>query len=146
MRFGLPLIGAVLSAVAWPALAWDFTPRPICTVTHETDSVAVRITFDSRTGLYAMDLTRSDAWQPAPSFAIRFDGPMPRTIVTDRQTYSEDGRTLTVTDTGFGNVLSGIEFSQMAVVMLGPFLDTLPTIGAAPSIQKFRACEASILS
>ena len=132
------LFGLVLAAQ--PALAWEFMPNPICTVSHETSEVTFKMTFDHASRLYALDLTTPDPWPSHPVFSIRFEGPRGLTISTTRQTYSKDRRTLTATDTGFGNVLNGLEFNRVATPMIGPLAIDIPLDGAAPEIASFRKC------
>jgi hypothetical protein len=130
----LALLAALLPA---PAAAWDFSPLPICTISEETDQGGVRVTFDPATGLYAIRLVRAAGWPAAPVFTIRFDG-TPLAISTNRHTVAGD--TVTVTDTGFGNVLAGFATANGATVMLGDTTLALPTTGAADAVAAFRAC------
>ena len=128
----------ILTLLASPASAWEFSSRPICTLTHETPEVAVKVTFDPRIGEYAIALTRSAGWPAFPLFAMRFDGPRGLTISTSR--HMLDGGTLTVTDRGFGNVLNGLEFNETVLAMTGEDAVTIPLSGAAPAVREFRAC------
>lgn len=125
-----------------PALAWEFTPVPVCTLSQEAGEVSVRVTYDPATRDYAIALTRPAPWDDAPSFAMGFAGPRGLTISTDRQVLSDGGRTLTVTDRGFGNVLNGIEFNETALAVTGETGARIPLAGAAPHVQAFRACAA----
>lgn len=130
-----------LLLLASPAAAWDFTPVPVCTLSHEAPGLSVRVTFDpAQPQPYAIALTRTDGWPATPAFAIRFDGPAGMTITTDRHTLSPDGRTLTVSDTGFGNVLDGLEFNTSATATAGPAAAPLDLTAAAPAVRDFRSC------
>ncbi|MBO6718757.1 MAG: hypothetical protein JJ913_12435 [Rhizobiaceae bacterium] len=123
------------------AVGWEFTPRPVCTLSHGTESADLVVTFDPRLAEpYAIAVTAPEPWPDAPIFSMRFDGPRGQTIVTNRQTLSNSGRTLTVTDTGFGNVLNGLEFNGTATALAGDAAVPFPLDGAAPEVQAFRAC------
>ena len=129
-----------------PVAAWEFSATPICQVTHQARYVSIDMTYDHRTGLYALSLTRKAPWPADPIFSIHFDGPMKLTISTDRQVLSEDRLTLTAADTGFGNVLNGLEFNQFATPQLGSVTTPFGLSGSAPSIQAFRACTEGAIS
>lgn len=144
MLRGLTLAFAVFAA---PARAWDFMPLPVCTLSHATPGADVTVTYDPATALYAITLTRRAApWAAAPVFAIRFEGGRALTISTDRHQRSADGRALTVTDTGFGNVLNGLEFNRTATAETGDSAEVLPLDGAAPAVQAFRACAVAAVA
>ncbi len=133
------LILALLAAS--PAAAWEFTATPVCTLSHATDEAEVRVTYDPRqTEPYAIALTLTGPWQAAPVFAIAFEGAARLTISTSRHRTSPDGRTLSVSDTGFGNVLNGLEFNTTATAISGNQAVSVPLDGAAPAVQEFRAC------
>ena len=75
---------------------------------------------------YAISLTRpDDPWPATDSFGLRFDGPAALTIGTSRHQLSADGRTLTVSDTGFGNVLDGLALNGTATALAGRYRDPL---------------------
>lgn len=132
---------AALFLLATPAAAWDFSPVPVCTLSHEAPGLSLRVTYDpAQPQPYAIALTRTAPWPRTPAFAIRFDGPAGMTITTDRHRLSPDGRTLTVTDTGFGNVLDGLEFNRTATATAGPAEAPLDLAAAAPAVRDFRAC------
>lgn len=137
MRAVVPLL-----LIASPVAAWEFAPLPVCTLWHEEAALSVRVTFDpSLQEAYAIALTRTGAaWPPSPSFAIRFDGPAALTIGTDRHRLSEDGGTLTVSDSSFGNVLDGIEFNDIATAAAGAVSVPFTLDGAAPEVRAFRDC------
>ena len=133
---------AVLLLAAAPAAAWEFTPSPVCTLSHATDEAEMRVTYDPRAAEpYEMNVTASDAPLPdAPVFSVEFAGPSALTISTNRHRRDPAGGTLSVSDTGFGNVLDGLEFSATAVAVLGERRIPFPLAGAASEVRKFRAC------
>ena len=133
-------LAVLLILLATPALAWEFRTNPICTVTHETPDVALEMTYDHGTGLYALHLTTPGPWPDDPVFGIRFDGPAGLIISTTRQSFSADRRKVTATDTGFGNVLNGLQFNHTATALLGAVAVPIPLSGAAPEIAAFRDC------
>ena len=125
-----------------PAAAWEFSPVPVCTLTQETDAGTVTVTHDPRRAepyAIALDL-KNGAWAGAPVFALRFDGPGPRTITTDRHQLSPDASRLTVTDTGFGNVLAGMATNFVAMAVLGDQSLVIPLSGARPEVERFMSC------
>jgi hypothetical protein len=141
------LLAAVLCTTA--AHAWEFSAQPICTLRHIEKETTVVLTHDpGRSEAYAIALTRPAPWPDAPTFAITFSGPRPLTITTGRHTLSEDGRTLTVRDRGFGNVLNGLEFNSAAeAIVTGAGAGSgkvLSLDGAAPEVRKFRACAQAL--
>lgn len=138
MRFVFALL-----AMTAPAAAWEFTADPICTVTGGDADVSVELTYDPVAALYQIALTRPDGWTDAPRFAIAFGGTAGLTITTDRHQIS--GSTLSVGDTGFGNVLFGMESGGTALAQLGADAVSFSLEGAAPEIEKFRACGAANL-
>jgi hypothetical protein len=143
MRFALAL--SVL--LAGPAAAWEFSPAPVCTLSHESPEGAVTVTWDpGRAEAYAITVTRTGAWPDGPVFAIRFDGPRAIAIQTDRHAISEDGSALTVTDRGFGNVLDGLEFNGRATAILGGAEVGFSLEGAAAPVRAFRACTGAAIA
>jgi len=127
-------------SVATPSLAWQFTPGIPCTLSHETADVAVELTFDPNAPLYTITLTRPTPWPDAPLFSMRYQGPFGREISTDRHQLSNGGRSLTVADRGFGNVLSGLLQDNAFVAMSGTASVTVPLAGAAQPTAAFAAC------
>jgi hypothetical protein len=126
---------------AAPAQAWDFFPTPVCTIAEDTPSLSIRVTYDpSQPQPYAIALTSPDAWPATETFSLRFDGPAAMTIGTDRHQLSTDGRTLIVTDTGFGNVLDGLAFNVTATALAGATEMPFDLTGARPAVEAFRAC------
>ena len=141
-----PVMRAILFALSCltvpaPALAWEFTPVPICTLFHQGTDMAVMVTYDPVGGDYAIHLSREGGWPTAEVFSMRFEGPRGLTISTTRHVIEmEDTRTLTVRDRGFGNVLNGLNFNQRAVAILGDLEVPVSLEGAAPAVEEFRAC------
>ncbi|MDP3195092.1 hypothetical protein [Tabrizicola sp.] len=134
------LIALVLLAA--PASAWEFTATPVCTITHETPDLALRITFDpAQPQPYAIALTRTSPWEKTDSFGLRFEGPAALTIGTGRHELSADKMTLTVTDTGFGNVLDGLAYNAFATALAGTTEVPFDLTGARPVVEAFRACD-----
>jgi len=128
-----------LLALTSPALAWEYTPIPVCTVSHETEQGRLELTYDPANGEpYAIAVTRPGAWSGARIFGLRFEGANALTITTDRQ--GIDGNTLTVRDQGFGNVLNGLEFNSTVTAFQGDATITFSLNGAAPQITRFRDC------
>lgn len=132
--------GLLWFLMATPAFAWEFTPGLPCVLTHETDTVMVKLTYDPTQPLYTLALTQKTPFTPAATFAMQFDGPVPIRIATDRHQLSADGLTVSVADSGFGNVLNGLQFNQTAVALLGEQRIDIPLAGAAAPTAAFRAC------
>lgn len=130
-----------LAILATPAQAWDFTPTPICTILNDTPELSIRVTYDpAQAEPYAITLTRPDPWPATETFGLRFDGPAAMTIGTGRHQLSNEGRTLSVTDTGFGNVLDGLAFNGTATALAGDTEVPFDLTGARPAVEAFRAC------
>ena len=127
-----------LTFLGTPAFAWEFSATPVCTLSHTEASASVAVTFDHATSLYAIAITRPGGWPDAPAFSMRFDGDRPNTIST--QNHRTDGQTLSVTDSGFGNVLDGLEFNTSATAFTQTADATVTLNGAAEPVQQFRAC------
>jgi hypothetical protein len=133
--------------LATPAQAWDFTPTPVCTILADTPTLAVRVTYDpAQAEPYAITFTRSEPWPDTASFGLRFDGEAAMTIGTDRHRLSADGQSLSVSDTGFGNVLDGLALNRTAVALAGDLALPVDLAGAAEAVAAFRACGAPPLS
>ena len=129
-----------------PALGWEFTPGLPCRLTHESPDARVELTHDPMAPLYTITITRDAPWPEAPAFAMRFDGPAALSIGTDRHVLSQDGRALTVTDRGFGNVLDGLQYNTTAWAIAGDVAVPFALDGAAAPVAAFRACEGAPLS
>ena len=133
-----------LTLAAPPALAWEFSPLPICTMTRAEATAEVIVTHDPVRGEYAISVTLPEgAWPAATSFSIAFVGAAPLTISTARHVRSGDGCTITVRDTGFGNVLTGMAGNEAAVATAGAVSVLVPLDGAAAAVEAFRACPAA---
>jgi len=123
-----------------PASAWEFHPGQPCRLTHQASDGFVELTYDPSQPIYTIQLTRADPWQAAEVFSMQFVGPMGLAISTNRQVLSADRRTLTVTDTGFGNVLNGLQFNNSARAVLGDQYFDMALIGAREPVDRFRRC------
>jgi hypothetical protein len=121
--------------------AWEFTPGLPCLLTHEENGVAFVLTYDPGTPLYTITVTHPDRWTEAPAFAMRFDGQMPIAIGTDRHEIDASGRSVSVTDSGFGNVLNGLQFNTTATATLGAQSVSVSLNGAEEQVAAFRACK-----
>lgn len=131
---------AVLAATS-PASAWEFAPSPICTLSHSEAGSEVAVTYDpTAIEAYAIAVTHPDGWSAGPVFEMRFDGANSLTISTPRHRYSDDGSTLTVSDTGFGNVLNGLAFNTTATAFVGESAVTFSLAGSEPEVRKFLDC------
>jgi len=135
---------ALLAALAGGAWAWETRVGPVCEMTHATAGATWRVTYDPAVPEYAIAIRLTDGtWSSAPVFALRFDGGRALTISTARHVVSPDGRTLRVTDRGFGNVLAGLEGNATATAVLGGQTEAAGLRGprpAAPAVAAFRAC------
>ncbi len=134
-----------LFILATPAAAWEFSPAPICTLTDANGLITV--TYDAALPEYSVTLTLPDGtWPDDPTFAMNFAGPLPIFIQTDQHQISPDGRSLTVTDRGFGNVLDGLDFNQRAYAISGDTTLGVSLDGIGPAMAAFRACPAANLA
>ncbi len=132
---------ALALTFAAPAHAWEFAADPVCTLSHETSGASISVTFDPRrTEPYSIAVTRSAPWPTEPVFGIRYEGARALTITTNRHVMSDGGRTVTVRDRGFGNVLNGLEFNATATAFLGETDLSFTLEGAADPVRAFRAC------
>jgi hypothetical protein len=130
------------TCLASAALAWDFTPGLPCVLTHKTSDAQITLTYDPTRPLYTVTVRRPTPWPEGVVFAMRFEGPNSLTISTDRHRLSGDRRSLTVTDTGFGNVLDGLQFNDTTTALLGDVAVSFPLDGAAEPVAAFRICRA----
>ena len=101
----------------------------------------MELTHDPTGPLYTITVTRLQPWPDAPVFAMQFDGPRPIAISTTTQSFSADRRSLTVSDTGFGNVLNGLQFNFTASAFLGDAAVVVSLANASEPVQKFRDCD-----
>ncbi len=126
-----------------PAYAWEFSPSPICTLTETSDEGTITVTYDASLPEYAITITLAETtWPDALDFGMAFAGGDALSIGTNRQIISGDGKTLTVKDRGFGNVLNGLEFNTRAYAMAGDFTIGFDLNGIKPAITAFRDCPA----
>ena len=133
------LVATAALTLATNAHAWQVTADPVCTLSHDSGAASVTVTYDPRlTQPYTIRLARPGGWPAGPVFAIRFDGPRGLTISTTRHT--RDQGALSVSDTGFGNVLNGLEFNTTATAGTGDAEVAISLDGAAPAVRAFRAC------
>jgi hypothetical protein len=131
-----------LFLLATPTQAWVFTATPVCTILNDTPALSIRVTFDpSQPEPYTIALTRPDPWPVTETFGLSFDGPAAMTIGTSRHELSNGGRTLSVTDTGFGNVLDGLAYNGKATALVGDTAIPFELTGAGPAVEAFKACE-----
>ncbi|MEL6640782.1 MAG: hypothetical protein AAFP98_05650 [Pseudomonadota bacterium] len=140
------VVSALFLCAATPAWPWTFEETEVCTISYDDGATAVTVVFDPRSKLYAIKLSRAAGWADAPVFQLRFDGGMPFTIGTDRHAVSDDRRTLSVTDTGFGNVLKGIAANTQMTALNGVQAISVSTEGAADPIAAFQGCPNTPLS
>lgn len=138
------VLAALSLALATPAAAWEFTPGQPCLLTHQSGDVAVTLTYDPAAPLYTISLMQSEGFPVAPTFGLRFDGDLPLAIGTDRHQFTENRRRLTVEDSGFGNVLNGLQFNRLMTAFIGAQVISIPLNGAAEPVAAFRACEGPL--
>ena len=134
------LIALFFTTLAAPAHAWETKSDGLCVLSHSGANADVRLTYDSSIKTYSIAITPKKPWRNAPVFAIRFEGPRSLTISTGRHTITADGGTLAVSDSGFGNVLNGLEFNHTATALLGQQKGSVSLDGAAPAVQEVRSC------
>lgn len=136
---------ALLAVLASPAWGWEFRSDPVCSLQHATETARIALTYDPVQRQYAIALTLADStWSTDPAFHIAFLGGRALTIGTSRHTLSDDARTLTVRDRGFGNVLDGLEYNSGARAWSGPNTVLADLAGAAQAVRAFRRCADSI--
>ncbi|WP_211605488.1 hypothetical protein [Jannaschia faecimaris] len=131
-------ISLCLCTLPWPALAWTFSPVPICTMEQIRGKSTIQVTFDPDSQIYSLHIDRAAGWRAFPVFVLQFNGPVPLTISTTR--HRIEGTRLTVTDRGFGNVLAGLESNQTATAILGQTSLAIDLSKAAAKVEAFRAC------
>lgn len=138
MRIALTLI-----VLACPAAAWEFSDSPVCTLTNNSDAGTLTVTYDAALPEYSITITLPrDIWPEEPQFAISFEGTAPIRIQTDRHERSANGHTLMVTDSGFGNVLNGLELNSRAYATSGETTVGVSLEGIRPAMEEFRNCPA----
>ncbi len=136
-------VALALTTTPGAAVAWEFTPEPICTLTHSNAQADVKITFDAAQPLYTLTITLKDGvWAPSPGFGMTFVGPMGLSISTGAHQIS--GNSLTVSDSGFGNVLNGLEFNTVATSFTASQSVDMSLQTAAEPVRAFRACPSDV--
>ena len=134
-------LALILAVLPLPAIAWEFSPDPICTLTHQAQDAEIAITYDVRLPEYALFITlRTGRWPASDTFGMAFVGPRAGKIGTSQQTLSADGATLTVRDRGFGNVLDGLEFNDTAIAASGDLAIAMSLADAPEAVRAFRDC------
>lgn len=133
--------------LASPAAAWEFSASPICTLTDTSDTGEISVTYDPAITEYTVTVTLSEGrWSNGPTFGMAFANDRPISIQTDRHQLSPDGRSITVKDRGFGNVLNGLEFNTRAYAVLGDTTVGFDLAGIGSAITAFRNCPAENLA
>ncbi|MEL7343762.1 MAG: excinuclease ABC subunit B [Pseudomonadota bacterium] len=136
---------ALLTLLASPAAAWEFSATSLCILEHSEPRTNMRLTYDPIDEIYSITVTRETPWPDGDVFGMRFEGQRPVFIQTDRHLKSPDGRSVTVVDEGFGNVLNGLQYNIVALAFVGGETSGVSLAGAAPEVAAFRACtEAGI--
>lgn len=139
------MITRVLAAwlvFAGPVAAWEYTPGLPCVLNHKKPGAEIELTYDPRVPRYSVTIRQDSPWPDAPVFAMRFDGASGLTISTDRHSLGHAGRSVTVIDRGFGNVLDGLQFNDTVTAGLGDQTVTFSLDGAAGPVAAFRQCRA----
>ena len=132
---------------ASPAAAWEFSASPICTLTDTSEVGVITVTYDPAITEYTITVTLPDGrWADDPVFGMAFANDSPINIQTDQHSVSSDGRSITVKDRGFGNVLNGLEFNSRAYAILGDTTVGIDLTGIGPAITAFRDCPAANLA
>lgn len=133
----------VLTACLVPATAFAWQAGGdgrVCTLAHSEGGVDILLTYDASGPLYTITVSRPEPWPTAPLFSMIFDGAAPFTITTDRHVLSDGGRSLAVTDRGFGNVLRGLAENASARLNSGLASVDVSLEGAAPEVAVFEDC------
>lgn len=135
-----------LTFLTTPAFAWDFTAGAVCTLSDSTDTAEIILTFDPALPRYTLSVTADTAWPTGGTFVMAFANTRPAMIQTDRYVLSDDGMTLSVADSGFGNVLNGLEFGGQIRAAVGDQGVDLTSGGIAAQMEAFKNCGAAALS
>ena len=144
MRIGLALCSLLLAA---PALSWEARVEDgLCVLDHSAEDAELRVTYDPSQPLYTIALSRPQAWEPGPVFSIQFEGGRALSISTTRHRLDAEGRRLSVSDTGFGNVLDGLQFNDSAVAATGTDQIRVSLEDAEPAVAAFRSCTEAPLA
>ncbi|MBB5514347.1 hypothetical protein FHS89_000345 [Rubricella aquisinus] len=136
MRF----FAVLLALFPLPVLAWEVEIGPVCTLTHATADAQVVLTYDPARPWYSITVTRDTDWPAAALFSMEFVGPAPNRISTSRHQFSADQRAIRAEDRGFGNVLDGLQFNEVAYAIAGDARVAIPLDGAADAVALFRDC------
>lgn len=131
----------ILFLTASPAAAWEFTPGLPCVLRHASDTAAIELTYDPTRPLYTVTVSQATPFDSAPLFSMSFEGDRPLQISTDRHIPSRDGRSVTVSDRGFGNLLNGLQYNDRVAAILGTAEVSFSLAGAAPAVAAFRNCK-----
>lgn len=142
MKATCALLFAAATLASHPANAWEFTPGTPCVLTNTTADVDITLSYDPTKPLYSISLKLSRPFPTAPVFGLQFTGALPVAIGTDRHYFSENRTRVTVEDSGFGNVLNGLQFNDMMTALVGAELIAVSLQGAAAPTEAFRACES----
>ncbi|MCY4333955.1 MAG: hypothetical protein OXC60_04695 [Litoreibacter sp.] len=125
------------------AHAWTFTPGLICRLSHDTNQARIELTYDPSKPLYSVTVSTPKPLPHENIFSMRFIGPAGRMISTPRHTFNADGTAVTAEDSGFGNVLDGLQHNQIAEAILGSTVIRFDLTDAAEPTAQFRACEVA---
>ncbi|WP_299192941.1 hypothetical protein [uncultured Litoreibacter sp.] len=136
-------LALLLGLLPIQAHAWTFTPGLICRLSHETPNAKIELTYDPAKPLYSVTVSRASPLPNVDPFTMRFIGPAGRVISTNRHTFNDDSTAVTAQDSGFGNVLDGLQFNDTAQAILGTTTITFPLNGAAEPTAEFRKCEVT---
>ncbi|MEM7529658.1 MAG: excinuclease ABC subunit B [Pseudomonadota bacterium] len=121
------------------AAAWEFSSSPLCTLAHQSERTRLEITYDPAVPEYRLTVDLlTEQWTSSETFGMSFRGGRDITIGTDRHEINDSA--LTVSDTGFGNVLDGLEFNATATAFTASQSAQVSLAGAAPAVRKFRRC------
>lgn len=137
----------LLTCLASPAFAWDTRiDGGLCILEHSAPALDLVMTYDPTGPLYTIALRRDEAWPEGAVFSMVFEGGAALTISTSRHVLDDGGQTLSVSDTGFGNVLDGLAFNEVARARVAEADISFDLDGAAPAIQAFRTCTDASLA
>ena len=135
----------ILALFPLPAAAWEFSPDPICTLSHQTEALEMVITHDTVERQYTLSIRLKDmVWVPSPTFGVTYSGSQPISIGTTQHRLSKDRQTLSVGDSGFDNVLNGLEFNHTATATTQSQQVSVRTRGIAKPLAAFRACPEDV--
>lgn len=134
-----------LAVLPLPAAAWEFSPDPICTLTHQAEDAEIVITYDAALPEYTLTVTlRSGTWPDAPVFYMNYPNGVGPDISTNRHVLSDDSTALIVRDRGFENVLIGLEENGLLYASSGDLRVSADAALAAPVVAQFRACPSDV--